>query len=363
VRGHARFTAPDEIEVGGERLTARRFVIATGSRAMVPPIPGLDGVPFMTNETVFDNTRRPDHLIVIGGRPIGCELAQAHRQLGSKVTVIEMFSILPKDDPELVEVVRRHLLADGVTLLEGTKVKSVAGRDGAVSVTVERNGADERVDGSHILVAAGRQPNVDDMDLDKAGVTYERKGIGVDSRLRTSNPKIYAIGDCAGGFQFTHVANYHAGIVIRNALLRLPTKVNYAALPWVTYTAPELAHVGMSEAEARQRHGEDVRILKFPYAENDRAVAERQTAGMVKVMVTRRGKILGASIVGARAGDIIHPWVLAIGGGLKIGAMAQMIAPYPTFAEINKRAAGSFYTPSVFGPKMKAVVRFLSHFG
>ena len=362
-RGHARFIAPDEVDVGGERLRARRFVIATGSRAMVPPIPGLDGVPFMTNETVFENAERPGHLIVIGGGPIGCELAQAHRQLGSQVTVIEMFSILPKDDQELVEVVRERLLEDGIKLLESAKVKSVENHDGGIRVSIEQGGDVEQVDGSHLLVAAGRQPSVEDMDLDKAGVTFDRKGITVDNRLRTSNPKIFAIGDCAGGFQFTHVANYHAGIVIRNALLRLPTKVNYAALPWVTYTDPELAHVGVSEAEARERHGDGVRILTFPYAENDRAVAERETAGLVKVVVGRRGKILGASIVGASAGEVIHPWVLAIGSGLKIGAMAQMIAPYPTFGEINKRAAGSYYTPSVFGPKMRAIVRLLAHLG
>ncbi len=363
VSDHARFVAPDEVEAGGQRLKARRFVLATGSRAMVPPIPGLDSVPFMTNETVFDNTVRPDHLIVIGGGPIGCELAQAHRQLGADVTVIEMFSILPKDDQDLVEVVRQRLTEDGITLLEGAKVNSVEGQSGAISVSVERDGQIEQVTGSHLLVAAGRQPNIENMDLDKAGVDHDRRGIAVDKRLRTSNRKIFAIGDCAGGYQFTHVANYHAGIVIRNALLRLPAKVNYAALPWVTYTNPELAHVGMSEADARGEFGDSVRVLTFPYAENDRAVAERQTVGQVKAVVGRRGNILGAAIVGASAGELIHPWVLAIGSGLKIGAMAQMIAPYPTFAEINKRAAGSFYTPSVFGPRMKAIVRLLARFG
>ncbi|MEM7121157.1 MAG: mercuric reductase [Pseudomonadota bacterium] len=363
VTDHARFVGQDEIEAGGERLRARRFVIATGSRAMVPPIPGLDTVPFMTNETVFDNGERPQHLIVIGGGPIGCELAQAHRHLGSDVTVVEMFSILPKDDADLVDVVRQRLIEDGVNLVEGAKVQSVAMHDGQIRVTVERDGAEEHVDGSHLLVAAGRRPNIEDMDLEKAGVAVERTGITVDQRLRTSNKKIYAIGDCAGGFQFTHVANYHAGIVIRNALLRLPAKVNYKALPWVTYTDPELAHVGISEEQARREHGDSLRVLTFPYHENDRAIAERETTGMVKAVVSKKGKILGATIVGAHAGEIIHPWVLAISSGLKIGAMAQMIAPYPTMGEINKRAAGSFYTPSVFGPRMKAVVRFLGRFG
>jgi len=363
IKAQARFVAADEVEVGGERLKARRFVLATGSRAMVPPIPGLDSVPFMTNETVFENAERPAHLIVIGGGPIGCELAQAHRQLGSDVTVIEMFQILPKDDPKLVDIVRQSLLADGVRLVEGAKVASVAGTAGAIRVTVERDGTTEDVAGSHLLVAAGRVANVEDLDLEKAGVAFERRGITVDDRLRTSNPKIYAIGDCAGGYQFTHVANYHAGIVIRNALLRLPAKVDYRALPWVTYTDPELAHVGLAEAAARDKHGAQVRVLSFPYAENDRAVAERETTGLVKAVVGRRGRILGAAIVGAGASELIHPWVLAIASGLKIGAMAQMIAPYPTLGEINKRAAGAYFTPSVFGPRMKAVVRLLARFG
>ncbi|MGY8995275.1 MAG: dihydrolipoyl dehydrogenase family protein [Alphaproteobacteria bacterium] len=359
---HARFTGPDRVEAGGRTIRARRFVVATGSSAAVPPIPGLDKAPFFTNETIFDNTERPDHLLIIGGGPIGCEMAQAHRHLGSRVTILDMANILPKDDPELVEVVKKSLVDDGVELLEHIKVNGISGQAGRVTVTYEKDGTALEVEGSHLLVAAGRKPNITDLGLEAAGIAYERSGITVDQRLRTSNKKVFAIGDCAGGFQFTHLANYHAGIVIRNVLLRLPAKVNTSALPWVTYTDPEMAHVGQTEADARKEPG-DVTVLRFPYHENDRAIAERTTEGFVKVVTNKKGKILGASIVGAHAGELLQPWVLAMSSGLKIGAMAGMIVAYPTLGEINKRAAGSFYTPKVFGDGMKRVVRFLSKFG
>ena len=362
IAARARFTGRDTVEAGSRTIRARRFVVATGSRAAVPPIPGLDTAPYFTNETLFDNTARPGHLLVIGGGPIGSEMAQAHRRLGSRVTIVDMGPILPKDDPELVAVVRQGLVDDGVELLERVSVKSVSGGAGRVAIAYEKDGETREVEGSHLLVAAGRVPNIDGMGLEAAGVEFGRQGIEVDARLRTTNPKVYAIGDCAGGFQFTHLANYHAGVAIRNVLLRMPSKVNLEALPWVTYTDPEMAHVGMTEDRARKERG-DVTVLRFPYRENDRAIAERRTEGFVKAVTTKRGRILGASIVGAGAGDLIQPWVLSISAGLKIGAMAGMIAPYPTMGEINKRAAGSFYTPRVFGDGMKRAVRFLGRFG
>jgi len=300
-------------------------------------------------------------LIVIGGGPIGIEMAQAHRQLGCAVTVLEMFAIMPKDDPELVAVVRAKLEGDGIDIREGAKISRVEKSGAGVRVHFEDA---THLDGSHILVAAGRRANVDGLDLEAAGIKYSPKGIDVDRRLRTSNKRVFAIGDVAGGFQFTHMAAYHAGIVIRNALFRLPAKVNYDAVPWVTYTDPELAQVGLNEAEARQRLGEgELRILRQPFAENDRARAEARADGLLKVIATRRGKILGAGIVGPAAGEIIQPWVLAISQKIKLGAMAGMIAPYPTLSEINKRAAGSFFTPSLFGGRTKKLVRFLARFG
>jgi len=358
----ARFTGPREIAADGYRITARRIVIATGSSPAVPPIAGLGDVPHLTNETIFDLGTVPAHLIVIGGGPVGIEMAQAHRHLGARVTVVEMFSIMANDDPELVDVVRARLAGEGIDLREGVKVARVEKAGGGVAVVIAGNGAEARVQGSHVLIAAGRRPNVGGLDLEKAGIAYSPAGIQVDARLRTTNRRVFAIGDVAGGYQFTHMAGYHAGIVIRNALFRLPAKVDTRAVPWVTYTAPELAQVGLTEDRAREQAG-DIRVLRWPFAENDRARAERETDGLVKVITTPRGRILGAGIVGAHAGELIHAWVLAIGQKIKIGAVAGMIAPYPTLGEANKRAAGSFYTPALFGERTKRIVRFLSHFG
>jgi len=363
IKAAARFTGPQEVEAGGQRIQARRFVIATGSRAFVPPITGIEDVPYLTNENVFEQNQLPGHLIVIGGGPIGIEMAQAHRHLGADVTVLEMSSIMPKDDQDLVAVVRKQLDQDGIVVREGVKVTAVSKTDAGVTVTIETDGKSEQVEGTHLLVAAGRKANVDGLDLEKAGVDYSPKGIDVDARLRTSNKKIFAIGDVAGGYQFTHVAGYHAGIVIRNALFRLPAKADHSAVPWVTYTSPELAQVGRTEEQARQSEGDDIRVLTWPFEENDRAQAERLTDGMVKVVTAKNGRILGAGIAGAHAGELLQPWVLALSQNMKIGAMANIIAPYPTLGEVNKRVAGSYYTPSLFSERTKKVVRFLRHFG
>jgi pyruvate/2-oxoglutarate dehydrogenase complex dihydrolipoamide dehydrogenase (E3) component len=362
IRAHGRFCAPDEIEAGDTRIRARRFVLATGSSPMVPPIPGLDQTPYETNETIFDNRAAPDHLIVIGGGPIGCELAQAHRRLGSAVTVLDMGPILPKDDPELTAIVRGQLGADGVVLRERVQVQSVERAGNGVAVVCMRDGSSERVEGSDLLVAAGRAPQVEGMNLELAGVRFDRHGIKVDERLRTTNRKIYAIGDAIGGYQFTHVGNYHAGIVIRNALFRWPAKVDYRALPWVTYTDPELAHVGLTEAQANEQ-GHAVEVLRWPFQENDRAQAERETSGLIKACVGKGGRILGATIVGAHAGELILPWVLAIRQKLKIAALANVIVPYPTRGEVSKRAAGSYYTPKLFSSRTRWLVRQLARLG
>ncbi len=362
IQARARFVGPDRVEAGGFTVGARRFVVSTGSRAVIPPIAGLRESPHFTNETIFDNTAAPEHLIVIGAGPIGLEMAQAHRRLGARVTVLDLGPILPNDDPELTAVVRKTLVDEGVEIFERIKVVKVERKGNGVAITVAYDNDERVIQGSHIMVAAGRKANVESLGLEAAGIEYSPKGIEVDARLRTTNKKVFAIGDVAGGLQFTHVAAYHAGIVIRNALFRLPAKVNYSAVPWVTYTDPELAHVGLTEKQAREKHGE-VRVLRFPYAENDRAQAERRTAGQAKAVVTPKGEILGASLVGLHAGELLQPWVLAISQKLKIGAMAQMIAPYPTLSEINKRVAGSFYTPTLFSDRTRKVVRFLGMFG
>jgi pyruvate/2-oxoglutarate dehydrogenase complex dihydrolipoamide dehydrogenase (E3) component len=319
-------------------------------------------VPYLTNETVFDLTERPEHLIVIGGGPIGCELAQAHRRLGAKVTVLEMFTILGKDDPEVTEVVKRRLRAEGIALHEGVKIRSVAPDGGGISVEIERDGAAERIAGSHLLIAAGRSANVAGLNLESAGVEYSKKGIAVDARLRSTNKRIFAIGDVAGAYQFTHMANYHAGIVIRNALFKLPAKVNYRAVPWVTYTDPEIAHVGMTEAQATANTGSPIRVLRFALHDNDRAQTEREAEGLIKVVTDRRGRILGASIAAARAGELLLPWIIAVDRKLKAGTIAGLIAPYPTLSEVSKRVAGTFFVPTLFSERTRTLVRFLMKF-
>lgn len=354
LRAPAVFTGRDRLSAGDDTVVAKRFVIATGSKPAVPPIDGLDTVPYLTNETVFTLTAAPEHLIVVGGGPIGCEMAQAHRRLGSRVTVLEMFSIMPKDDPDLVAVVRDRLIADGVDLREGAKVERVEAREAGVRVAVD--GA--TVEGSHILVATGRAPSVDGLGLEAAGVTYSPRGIDVDARLRTSNKRIFALGDVTGGFQFTHQAGYHAGIAIQNLLFRLPAKVDDSSIPWVTYTEPELAQVGMTAAQLMEADSKGT-VLESEFLGNDRAKAVRETDGRIKVMVDRKGRIRGASIVGANAGELLQPWLLAITQKLKIRAMTGFRAPYPTFGEINKVAAGSYFTPKLYSDFTRRVVRTL----
>jgi pyruvate/2-oxoglutarate dehydrogenase complex dihydrolipoamide dehydrogenase (E3) component len=362
IRAHARFVGPQEVEADGRHVRARRIVVATGSSPAVPPIRGLAEMPHLTNETVFDLTERPEHLIVIGGGPIGCELAQAYRRLGARVTVLERFSILPKDDPDAVRVVRDQLFAEAIDVREQVAVERVAREGNGVAITLKNAGGEQHITGSHVLVATGRRVNVDGLDLETGGIEYGPKGIKVDARLRTTNRRVYAIGDVAGGPQFTHLAAYHAGVVIKNALFRLPAKVDERAVPWVTFTDPELAHVGLTEALARDR-GMAVDALRWDFADNDRAQAECETAGFAKALVDRRGRIHGATIVGERAGELIQPWVLAIASGIRIGAMAQFIAPYPTLGEASKRAAGSYYTPKLFSARTKKLVRLLMRLG
>ena len=363
IEAHGKFLDAKTVVAGDYEIKARRFVVATGSSAFVPPITGLESVDYLTNETLFDETRKPNHLLVIGGGPIGMEMAQAHRRLGSKVTVIEGLKALGKDDPELAEVVLRNVRADGVEILEGANVVGVEQTTKTkVTVRIATEEGERDVTGSHILVATGRAANVNGLELEKAGIKYDRKGIEVSSDLRTSNKRVYAIGDVSGGFQFTHVAGYHAGLVIQSILFRIAGKENRDIIPWATYTDPELAHVGLDEEMARKRVG-TINILRWPYAENDRAQAERKTEGLVKIVTDKKGKILGASIAGANAGEMINVFALAVSKKLKVQDLRGFIAPYPTMTEITKRAATSFSAPLTRKPSVRRVINFLRIFG
>ncbi len=339
VLGSGRFTARDTFEVNGRRLTAKHFVVATGSRPAVPPIPGLDAVPFLTNETLFDLRENVPHLLVVGAGPIGCELAQAFRRLGSEVTVVDVApAILPREDADLGEVVRRAMAADGVRFRLDVNVVSAEGRAGDVRLTVRaRDGSVDAVAGSHLLIAAGRKANVEDLGLDAAGVTVENGRI-VNADLVTTNPRILVIGDAAGGHQFTHVAEHHAGIVLRRTLFRMSWSKPSSVVPWCTYTDPELARVGLSETEAKQR-GVAHRVYRFPFDDLDRARAEGETEGCAKLVTDPKGRLIGAAIVGAHAGELIAEAVLAMNHKLRASDLSASIHTYPTLAQINRRAA------------------------
>jgi pyruvate/2-oxoglutarate dehydrogenase complex dihydrolipoamide dehydrogenase (E3) component len=364
IEARGRFIDRRTVAADGIDVRARRFVIATGSRPRIPPIPGLETVPYFTNETIFDNAVLPSHLVIIGAGPIGCELAQAHRRLGSSVTLLDAENLLAKEDPEAAAIVRGRLKEESIEIVEAARIASVEKSPHGVAITITSGGADRRIEGTHLLVATGRQPNVEDLGLELAGVKADAGGIKVDARLRTSNKRVFAIGDVAGGPQFTHVAGYHAGIVIKNALFRIPAKVSYAPLPRVTYTDPELAQVGLGESEARALHGDDaVTTVRSEFARNDRALTAGRTDGFLKAVIGKRGRILGATIVGPHAGELALLWVFAISKQHKIADIAGLIAPYPTLSEISKRAAGSYFTPTLYSARVRRLVRLLGAFG
>jgi pyruvate/2-oxoglutarate dehydrogenase complex dihydrolipoamide dehydrogenase (E3) component len=356
---YGTFISPTEVQAGDTIIQARRFVISTGSSPFVPSIPGLDKVKYYTNEDIFELREKPKHLLVIGGGPIGMELAQAHVRLGSKVTVIEGFKALGRDDPEMAEIALERIRAEGVEIVEDAMASKISQKGDVITVET-KDGA--KLSGSHLLMAVGRKPNTDKLNLESAGIEPTRGGIKVDASLKTTNKRVYGIGDVAAGLQFTHVAGYHAGVIIKSALFGLPSKASSAHIPWATYIDPEMAQVGLTEAQAREKHGDKLEVVRFEYAENDRARAELTTTGLIKVMIVK-GKPVGASIVGAQAGELIQTWAIVIANKLKIGAVAAMVAPYPTLGEINKRAAGQYYTPRLFeNDFVKRIVRFVQRF-
>ena len=339
IQGDGRFVGRDRFEVNGRSLTARTFVVATGSRPAVPSIPGLDRTPYLTNETLFDLRENVPQLVIVGGGPIGCEMAQAFRRLGSEVTVVDVATgILPREDRDLAAVVHARLVAEGVRYRLGCGVERLDGVAGAIRLTLRPAGGEpETLTGTHLLLAAGRRANVEGLGLEAAGVALDHGRI-VHDDLVTANPRILVIGDAAGGLQFTHLAEHHAGIALRRALFRMRWARPSAVIPWCTYTDPELARVGLSADEAAAR-GVAHRVYTFPFDDNDRARAEGETEGLAKIVTTPSGKLLGAAIVGAHAGELIAEYALALSKGMKAADVSAAIHAYPTLAQVNRRVA------------------------
>jgi pyruvate/2-oxoglutarate dehydrogenase complex dihydrolipoamide dehydrogenase (E3) component len=362
IKAAAHFKDAHTVEAGGYEIRARRFIVATGSAPLVPPVPGLERVSYFTNETIFSHIHRMPHLIIIGGGSTGIELAQAYRRLGSEVTVVAPGPALPRDDPELRGHLLKHLQAEGVRVLENARIERVEPFGNNLQAVFAVLGKSYSVEGSHLLLAAGRAPAVAGLSLEAAGIKYSERGIAVNGRLRTGNKKVYAIGDVTGEWELQHAAEHHAAIAINNALFRLPRRAEHATMPWVTYTDPEVAHVGMTEEAARARYGR-LTILRWPYGENARAHSARQTSGFLKVIASGGGKILGAGIVGAQAGELIQMWSLAMQKGISLRGMSSIIPPAPTLAEMNKSAAETYFVPSAQSPLMRRIIGVLAKFG
>ncbi|WOE74630.1 dihydrolipoyl dehydrogenase family protein [Alterisphingorhabdus coralli] len=361
IRGNASFAGPKSITValndGGTcEISAPRIVIATGSRPFVPPIQGIENVPFMTNEDIWNLTELPEHLIVLGGGPIGMEMAQSFKRLGSDVTVATVGRPFPKDDDEAAEIVIERLRSEGIVINKNARAQSVRMEDKTIILTTDSG---EEITGSHLLIATGREVNFDGLNLEKAGVKYGKAGIEVDARRRTNQKHIYAIGDCRPGPHFTHASGYEGSNIVLEVAFGLPTKVNYKALPWVTYVDPELAQVGLTEKAAREKYGDKITVWREDFSHNDRAITELETTGFVKI-VKKGGKVIGATIVGAHAGDMLLPWSMAIAGKSNTFGMASLIVPYPNRAEHSKAAAFASDEAKVFNKWTKGWAAFLA---
>lgn len=356
LRGWARFSSPREVVVGDVTVRARRFVIAAGSRAVVPDIPGIGTVPYLTNETLFDQAVLPGHLLVLGGGPIGIEMAQAHRRLGAEVTVIEAGRCLGREDPDAAAVVLGRLRAEGVGFAEGAGAVRLRNLEPGVEVVLSDG---RTVSGTHLLVAVGRKAALDRLDPAAGRIDCTDAGVTLGKGLRSvSNRRVYAVGDVAGQGQFTHLAAYQAGLVVRQAVLGVPARLRDGHLPRVTFADPELAQVGPTEDAARKAHGAALTVVRADFAHNDRAIAAGTTEGFAKLMLVR-GRVIGATVVGAEAGEVIAMLALAVSAGMKVSALASVVLPYPTLAEAVKRAAGSYYTPTLFGPRLRRWVRLV----
>ncbi|MDR3640634.1 MAG: FAD-dependent oxidoreductase [Humidesulfovibrio sp.] len=356
--GAARFVDEHVAEVDGKRVSAAKWVIATGSRAQIPPISGLADTPHLTNREIFSLDRLPERLLILGGGPIAVELAQAFRRLGSQVDVIQRGKrILSRDDADMAAEVQRGLAAEGVRFHLGAALQSVRGASGRAEVLFEQDGRGVTLSGDALLVALGRAPNVSDLGLENAGVAYTSKGIAVDARMRTSRPHIFACGDVTGAYQFTHAAGYEAGIIVANAVFRLPRKADYTRLPWCTYTEPGLAHIGLNEDMAT-RAGRAYRVVTEAFADNDRARAEGETGGWLKLLLGEDGQPLGVQIVGQGAGELLGEWAAVLGGKVSLATLAGIVHPYPTRAEMAKAVAGRVVAEKLFSPVVQKALHY-----
>jgi pyruvate/2-oxoglutarate dehydrogenase complex dihydrolipoamide dehydrogenase (E3) component len=366
IEGEARFLDGRTVAAGAGQgvqyeIRARRFVIATGSRPIVPPISGIESVNYLTNENAFEARERPKHLIVMGAGPSGMEIAQAFRQLGSEVTVLDEAQPLGQEDPECAAIVLDAFERQGIAVRAGVEVERVRRQRQRIEVVLAGD-TEETIQGTDLLVAIGRRPNIDGLNLVAGRIEHEPQGIVVNKRFRTSNRRVYAIGDVTALPASTHSAHHQAALLIRHLLFRLPVRMDVDEIPRVTFTDPELAHVGLSDAQAKQRHGA-IRVLRWPYRDNDRAQAERETRGHIKVVTSTKGTILGVTIVGAAAGEQIATWTLAINHGLNIRAFADLAVPYPTYHEIGKRAAMTFFAPRLTTNGVRRLLNLLRWFG
>ena len=360
--GTPRFVDDHTVEVGGVRLTARTWIVATGSSPALPPVQGLADVPPWTNETVFRQRTLPGRLIVLGGGPIGLEMAQALARLGSQVTVVEfMDQILGPEDTDMAEIIKVRLLAEGVRILTGTKAVKAERQGSAVRLTIgpaKGEGPFATIEADALLVAAGRKPNTDGLGLEAAGIEFNPRGIPTDARLRTNVKHIYACGDVNGQLPFTHVAGYEGGIALVNAILHLPRKADYTKIGWCTYTDPEVASIGLNEKRA-QKEGIKYRVFEEQFVDNDRALAEGEPLGKLKLLVGPKGEPLGCQIIGSHAGELIHEWIIALHAGVKLSTLAAAVHVYPTLSEISKRTSGDVFSSRIFSERTKDVLRFL----
>ncbi len=362
----AKFKDPHTLDLGDRELTARTILVATGSRPAVPPVDGLEDVGYVTNEKIFELETLPARLGVIGGGPIGIEMAWAHNHLGSEVTVFEFGpSILGKDDPDMSKIVHDSMIEDGVGIQTRTKVTRVEKVENGKRIHWEQEGKTGFTDVDTILVAAGRKPNIEKLNLKAAGVRAGKQGIKIDPAQRTSTSNIYAVGDVTGGYQFTHAASLEAGTFIKSAVFHLPAKTSYDVFPWVTYTEPELASVGLNETSARAK-GIPYDLAETEFADNDRAIAEDRRVGKIKVLLSRSvfpgiggGKILGAQIVGPNAGNLVHEYALAMKTGTRASALSSTVHAYPTLAEINKRAVSVHLGEKLFTNRTRRLLSIL----